>query len=133
MRTVIMLLLLIVSAACTRVQYIPIETTRTEYRDRLQLQHDSIFLHDSITTIQRGDTIYKEKTRYIYRERLQHDTITSVKVDTIAVPYPTEARLTPWQQIKQRVGGASLSIFVSALFIGFCFIISWITRKIAKK
>lgn len=69
--------------------YVPVESVRTEYRERLQ--RDSIHLYDSVFLKLKGDTVWLEKYKYIYRDRLRTDTV--AKSDTIAVPYAvTETR-----------------------------------------
>lgn len=63
----------------TQVKEIPIETIKTEYKDKVI--QDSIYFRDSILILQKGDTIYSTqvKYRYVYKNRI--DTI--IKVDTI--------------------------------------------------
>lgn len=72
------------SGCRSKTVYIPIESVRTEYRDRLQL--DSVHLYDSVFLKLKGDTVWFEKYKYIYRDRLRTDTI--LKSDSIAIPYP---------------------------------------------
>lgn len=55
------------------------------YVDKVQVQRDSVYLHDSIYQTQylQGDTIvrYKYTQKTLFRDRVSHDTI--VKVDSI--------------------------------------------------
>ena len=80
--------LLVIS--CGRVKYIPVENTKTEYRDRVDIQKDSIYCSDTVRIIERGDTIkiYRDRFRTIYKDRLIRDTL--VKQDTIIKPYPVD-------------------------------------------
>lgn len=64
--------------------YVPLESVRTEYRDRLQ--RDSVHLYDSVFLKLKGDTVWFEKYKYIYRDRLRTDTV--ALSDTISIPYP---------------------------------------------
>ena len=57
--------------ACGTTKYIPIETTRTEYRDNYL--RDSIYLHDSIFVKEKGDTLIVEKFSYLYRDKIVRD------------------------------------------------------------
>ena len=81
MKTIICITaLLCICCACGTTKYIPIETTRTEYRDN--------YLRDSIFVKEKGDTLIVEKFSYLYRDKIVRDSI--FQTDTIHVPYPVE-------------------------------------------
>ena len=88
--------------SCKSVIYIPVETTKIEYRDNFV--RDSIFRYDSVFVKDKGDTLILEKFRYLYRNRIVKDSI--FINDTIRVPYPVEvikqvkAPLTSWQSFQ---------------------------------
>lgn len=87
--TNIMALLMLVfalSGCRTRTVFIPVESVRTEYKDRLL--RDSVHLYDSVLVKMRGDTIWLEKYKYLYRDKLLRDSV--FVNDTIRVPYPVE-------------------------------------------
>lgn len=86
----ITLLILLCIFSCKSIQYVPVETVKTEYRDRIEKQRDSIFSTDTIRIIGRGDTtiIYKNRYKYVYKDRLVNDTI--FVRDSIQAPYPVE-------------------------------------------
>ena len=76
--------------SCRSIQYVPLETVKTEYRDRIEKQKDSIYLSDTVRIWQKGDTtiIYKDRYNYVYKDRYLRDTL--VKRDSIPIPYPVE-------------------------------------------
>ena len=88
--------------SCKSVKYIPVETTKIEYRDNFV--RDSIFCYDSIFVKEKGDTLILEKFRYLYKNRIVKDSV--FINDTIRVPYPMEvvkqvkAPLTSWQSFQ---------------------------------
>ncbi|WP_418496084.1 hypothetical protein [Coprobacter sp.] len=97
----------------TKTVYIPVENTRIEYKDKLL--RDSIYLHDSIFTTIRNDTIYLYKYKTLYRNRIIRDSI--LKNDTIRQPYPVietkiENRLNFWQRIIQGIGYSAIGLFI---------------------
>lgn len=98
--------------ACkTRSVFIPVESVRTEYIDHHL--HDSVYLHDSVFIHQLNDTIWMEKYKTIYRERLLRDSV--VLCDTIRVPYPVIEthevnKLHSWQVILMCLGGVLIGI-----------------------
>lgn len=61
---------------------VPITNTKIEYRDRLL--YDSIYVHDSIFTLIKGDTIYIYKNKET--NHLINKVDTFIKTDTIKVP-----------------------------------------------
>ena len=99
---ILVCLLLSLLTGCKTVQYIPVETVRTDTTYIIKQLRDSIMLHDSIYIheYQRGDTIYCDRIQYRdrWRDRWRTDTIYRSRTDSIAVPYPVEKPLTRWQR-----------------------------------
>ena len=93
-------------SGCKSVQYVPVETVRTDsvYIDRYQ--------HDSRWTA--GDTVYQDKVlwKYVYRDKVVYDTVGILRSDTVRVPYPVERRLTKWEQVRLNVGGWAIAILI---------------------
>jgi hypothetical protein len=85
-KTLLFLWLIAGFAACGKTIYVPVESTRTEYRDNYL--RDSIYLRDSVTVKINGDTVFIERDRYLYRDKLLRDSV--YLNDTIHVPYPVE-------------------------------------------
>ena len=111
--------------SCSR-RVLPIENTRTEWRDRIEwrdrLRIDSVYIHDSVYISERqaGDTIYKDKVVYRNRERVVHDTINAGRVDSVRVVQTitkrveVPAKLTAWQAMRLKAF-APLLAFALAL------------------
>ena len=60
-------------------------SVRTEFVWQVKQIHDSIYLRDSVFVERKGDTIYQNKWRTQYRERLIHDTIIVETTDTLRI------------------------------------------------
>ena len=60
-------------------------SVRTEFVWQVKQIHDSIYLRDSVFVEHKGDTIYLNKWRTQYRERLIHDTLIVTKADTLRI------------------------------------------------
>ena len=101
-KTLILAVIATMLLSCKSVKYIPVETTKIEYRDNLV--KDSIFRYDSIFVKDKGDTLILEKFRYLYKNRIVKDSV--FINDTIRVPYPVEVikqvkePLTSWQSFQ---------------------------------
>ena len=108
------------------VDYIPVETVKTEYRDRLVETCDSIHVHDSVFVAVKGDTIYEYKQQLIYKNKFVHDTIYIEIRDSIPVPCPVEKQLTKWEQFKVDYAGW---IVLALLIVLACIILLNRLRK----
>ena len=77
---------------------IPITNTKIEYRDRLL--YDSIYVHDSIFTLIKGDTVYIYKNKETNHLIDKADTF--IKTDTIKVPITITKTVTKIEtQVKE--------------------------------
>ena len=118
------LLALALTSCSPKVRLVPVERTHIEWRDRLRL--DSIYLHDSVyvTEKQAGDTIYKVKEVYRWRDRWRVDTINTGRIDSVRVTEVVEvpAKLTVWQAWRIKAFAPLLAI---ALALG-----AWVTRRL---
>lgn len=119
-------------SGCKSVQYVPVETVRTDsvYIDRYQ--HDSIYQRDSIFVNRwtAGDTVYQDKVvwKYVYRDKVVYDTVAILRSDTVRVPYPVERRLTKWEQVGLNVGGWVIALVVITILV----VVGWMIYKIRK-
>lgn len=99
--------------SCTSIKYVPVETVKTEYKTRDSIRHDSIYQHDSVFYMVKGDTVYKYKEKYLYKYLFLNKTDTVLKVDSVQVPYPVEKKLTRWENAKIKVGGWAISFILA--------------------
>lgn len=119
-RLIYLVIILLASAICLsscRTQYVPVETVRVEYKTRDSIRFDSIYQRDSVFLFVKGDTVYKEKYKYLYRYLTINKTDTVIKTDSIQVPYPVEKELSRWQKIKLELGGWAFGMVLALLFV----------------
>lgn len=118
--------------SCTRKVYVPQETVRTEYKDRVveAVRVDTVAMRDSVAVYVNGDTVRITKYRDRWRTRIieKHDTIVSVKRDSVAVPYPVEKPLTKWERAKMDAGGIAIGILGVAALGGLAWL-AWLVYK----
>lgn len=107
---IILLTIAICLTSCRSIKSVPVETVKTEYKTRDSIRFDSIYEHDSIFLIVKGDTVYKEKYRYKYRYLTINKTDTVMMTDSVQIPYPVEKQLTRWQQMKIELGGWAVGV-----------------------
>ena len=99
-------LTIFVNACSTR--YVPVESVRVDSVRVETVRRDSVVLRDSIYVVQRGDTVYKTKYKYVYRDRVLRDTFYHVKCDTVTKVVKVEKELSFWQKKKIELGGAAM-------------------------
>ena len=88
-RLVLFAVLLAVLTGCKTIEYVPV-VEHEVHHDSIYLtkvQRDSIWLHDSVSVVEKGDTVRIEKWHTRYVERLRVDTLYKYKTDSIPVPY----------------------------------------------
>lgn len=127
---IILLTSAICFTSCRSIKYVPVETVRVEYKTRDSIRFDSIYQRDSVFLLIKGDTIYKEKHKYLYRYLTINKTDTVIKNDSVQVPYPVEKELSGWQKIKLELGGWAFGMTLALLFVIIGNIVY--TRKIKK-
>lgn len=144
------LLLSVMLPSCSRVQYVPVQSTsyvRDSVRmtDSLVIRYktqtvDSVRVRDSTVIVQDkdGNVIreehYRETEKYRSLEKeynelkRKFEALLKEKRDTVRVPYPVEKRLDRWQQFKMDVGGAAI-VAVVLILMAACLWIFLRTRK----
>lgn len=102
---------------CSRVQYVPVESVRT----------DSVFVYRNVTSaLTIKDSVYIDKTRdtvrvviykYVGERYSKTDTVYINKTDSVAVPYPVERELGKWEQAKMDYGGKAIGLLAVAVAV----------------
>ena len=138
MRLSLVLTILLMLCACTSTKYVevPVETVTTKvdsiYINKVQV--DSIFERDSIFINQytHGDTVYRDKVKFIYRyrDKLRIDTLHHWHVDSVLVEQTrtivVDKPPSKWQSFLHYLGIFALATIVVLLVKG----ILWLIRKI---
>lgn len=129
MGVVLLLFFILVLTGCAKRVYVPVESVRTEYKDRLV--RDSVTLYDSIYVKERvrGDTVFlsEYKYKYLYRDKLVRDSV--FVNDTIRIPLPVEKQLSKWESMKMDVGGWAIGVISGIVLLGVGYVIVWLVMK----
>ena len=129
MRNVLLILAVIILTCCKtteRVEYVPVETVKTEYKDRIVETYDSVHITDSVYVAVKGDTTLVYKYRDRWKLKLVHDTAYVNRTDSIRIPYPVEKKLSKWEQFKVDYCGYLMMVILAA----FGYIIFRIIRRV---
>lgn len=133
-------------SGCSRVQYIPVETSShvidsVNIIDSVAVRWvhqitDSVRIRDSVVIVQdeSGKVVreeyYRETERYRNLEKdydelqMKYESLKAERIDTIRVPYPVEKKLSAWQ--KTRLYSYPILCMV---IVVLSFIIVWITKN----
>ena len=135
-KKVFLFFVLLLLTGCKTIEYVPVETVTTKvdsiYINKVQV--DSIFERDSIYINQYtyGDTVYRDKIKYIYRyrDKLRIDTLHHWHVDSVLVEQTRIIEVdkppSKWESFLHYLGIFALATIVVLLVIG----ILWLIRKI---
>lgn len=115
--------------SCKSVEYVPIIEHHTDTLIKTNVQRDSVYVHDSVTVTQKGDTVLMDRWHTKYVEKQVHDTTYVSKIDSIPTPYPVEVKvekqLTWWQQTRLHL--ANILLWLLAIVTVY-YIIRWVLR-----
>ena len=78
----------------------PLEVVRYDSIVFVSLDRDSVFVRDSVFLKEKGDTVEKFKSKYVYVYRVRVDTFYMEKMREVEVPVPVERKLTWWERVK---------------------------------
>lgn len=102
---------ILISCGTTKIVEVPVERIKTEYIDRTNI--DTFIQSDSIIVKDKGDTVFLEKYKYLYRYIQNNDTF--IKVDTVTKTVTVEVtkevnRIHDWQIILMVLGGVAIAL-----------------------
>ena len=118
--------IIMMMCSCKSIEYVPV-IEKEVHHDSIyftKVQRDSVWLHDSISVKEKGDTVRIEHWHTQYRDRWRTDTIYQSKRDSI--PYPVEvvkevpAKLTWWQQTRLHLANIVLWLLalLAVIYVG---------------
>lgn len=96
---------------CTTTKYVPIESVRTEYINKVE--KDTVIINNDRLVKEKGDTIYIRDTKYVYKTKNKVDTI--LRIDTIPIIQEVEVikeinKLKDWQVVLMVLGGGMVAV-----------------------
>ena len=126
-------LLLLVMTSCTTQKPVVLERVinKTDTLYKTNYKADTFRVHDSVyvESYMIGDTIYKTKNVYKWRDRVSHktDTINTSNhlPDSIPVPVPVEHKATWWERTQMFVG----KIAVGAVALCLISMLLWLIHR----
>lgn len=130
MAVAVILFVMSMFCKCTTVRYVPV----TEYRDRYVnktdtlMKTDSVWVHDSVSILIRGDTVFKDKYSIKYRDRFVYRNKSDTVMIRDSIPYKVveQTKLSKTDKVFLKIGKVS-SV---CLFAGILAILGWIFWKL---
>ena len=118
-----------VLCSCRSVRYVEVPRVSRDTLRVVQVEtlrdsvRDSIFLREFV----RGDTVYRVKyiERLRWRDRWRVDTLRAVRVDSVAVPYPVERKVSRWDKVRYMWRGAVVGLVLAVVAIA----VVWLRRR----
>lgn len=112
-------------SSCTRTMYVPVTSVQHDSINLHTHSRDSIVVRDSVTIRERGDTVWLERWRIEYRDRIRTDTAYIERRDSVAVPYPVERKLSRKERLYMSAGRVAVPLAGAGIVLA-CI---WIYRK----
>lgn len=125
MAVAVILFVMSMFCKCTTVRYVPV----TEYRDRYVnktdtlMRTDSVWVHDSISVLIRGDTVFKDKYSIRYRDRFVYRNKSDTVIVRDSIPYKVveQTKLSKTDKVFLKIGKvSSVCLFTGILAILGC-------------
>lgn len=88
----------LILSSCTRTVYTPVESVRTEYRDRAVERLSVDTVRDTRFIFLSGDTVIDRRLSERIRYVAIHDTVRDTIRSVIREPYPVERPLSRWEK-----------------------------------
>lgn len=126
----VMLLFLLLLCGC-RTEYVPLNVVKYDSIIFVSLDRDSVFVRDSVHLKEKGDTVEKYKSKYVYVYRDRVDTFYMEKIREVEVPVPVERKLSWWERVKIEYTEMVISVLIAIALIYA--LRKWIARKIRKE
>ena len=121
----VLIFVLLLLTGCGRTMFVPVESVRTEYRDRDVGHYRGDTIRERWYVYVNGDTVLDvRRSERTVRETV-HDTVYIERTDSVDRPYPVERRLSRWEQAKMDLGG----IAMGAVCVVVIYIIVWLAKK----
>lgn len=125
MAVAVILFVMSMFCKCTTVRYVPV----TEYRDRYVnktdtlMKTDSVWVHDSVSILIRGDTVFKDKYSIKYRDRFVYRNKSDTVMIRDSIPYKVveQTKLSKTDKVFLKIGKvSSVCLFAGILAILGC-------------
>ena len=114
-----------------RTEYVPLEVVRYDSIVFVSLDRDSVFVRDSVYLKEKGDTVEKFKSKYVYVYRDRVDTFYMEKIREVEVPVPVERKLSWWERVKLEYAEWLIGVLVAIALVYA--LRKWMARKIRKE
>ena len=114
-----------------RTEYVPLEVVRYDSIVFVSMDRDSVFVRDSVYLKEKGDTVEKFQSKYVYVYRDRVDTFYMEKIREVEVPVPVERKLTWWERVKLEYAEWLLGVLVAIALVYA--LRKWMARKVRKE
>lgn len=118
-KLLIIILVSILLGGCASTKYVevPVDRIKIEYRDRTLI--DTLIRNDSTIIREKGDTVFLEKYKYLYKYVNRTDTV--LKTDTITKVQTVEVikevnKVKNWQIILMVIGGTGIGVCLFKIY-----------------
>lgn len=123
MAVAVILFVMSMFCKCTTVRYVPVTEYRYVNKTDTLMRTDSVWVHDSISVLIRGDTVFKDKYSIRYRDRFVYRNKSDTVIVRDSIPYKVveQTKLSKTDKVFLKIGKvSSVCLFTGILAILGC-------------
>lgn len=113
-RVILLFLAVLIFSGCRNKEYVTVEKTTTDTLYKYRVRVDSIVKFDSITTMLKGDTVFRDRWHTLHVYHTEVDTVFQIKMVKEPQPYPVikpvEVNKLYWWQNRLMWAGSLFSL-----------------------
>ena len=94
---------------------IPVERVKVDSVYIARYERDTVYKLDSVRVYTLRDTVYNDRYRYVYRDRLLRDTVYRSERDTITNVVEVERRLSAVEELEMSIG--RIIMWITPIFV----------------
>lgn len=121
MKKVLFLLCVLTIFVNCSPRVIPVERVKVDSVHIARYERDTVYKLDSVCVYTLRDTVYRDRFRYVYRDRMLRDTIYRCERDTITNVVKVEKRLSAVEELKMNIGNGVLWAIPIMLVLWFLY------------
>lgn len=103
--------------SCSRVNYYPVESYKTDSVYIKLFERDSVYFRDSVFVHTKADTVFFNRIQYKYCEMVIRDTVRFIQCDTTTTVREVPREFTKLQILKMNIGTGVMWAIPIILFL----------------
>lgn len=114
-----------------RTEYVPLEVVKRDSVYIVSMDKDLVYVRDSVYVREKGDTVFVDRGRIVYKDRVRVDTLTVYRDREIEVPVLVERKLSWWERVKMEYAEWIIGVLLGIVLL--LRLRQWMARRVSRK